>query len=112
MPVSGDEHLDTLRRRVDDLEAELRTLVRTALTGLRAELATEVRTRRVTVVDEYGRPWVLIDACEDHGQVVVAHPDRDLVAGLAVQIESEPGGAHLYAHAPHDTYDLDAWETR
>ena len=58
--------------------AEQLAVVQQEVAALRAELRTEVRTRRVVVIEDDGFERIVLSADESHGEIVVAaRPSED-----------------------------------
>lgn len=84
-------------KALEELREDMQSLVRSALAQLRADLAREVVTERIAVVDRYRREWIRSAMYDNAAQWEVVHPDDAL--GLAVHVgvghESDGGDAYV-----------------
>lgn len=94
--------LDDVYGVVRDLRIEIAEL-RAQLDQYRHRMATEVRTRRIVVVDDRGRDLIATDCGEDWTQLTVNHWPEDSTGdgdGLAVCLfagsETNAGEARIY----------------
>ena len=84
-------------KALDETSDDLQTLVRTALAQLRAELAREVVTERIAIVDRYRREWIRSAMCNDAVQFEVVHPDDKLGLAVHIGVGHESDGGDAYA---------------
>jgi hypothetical protein len=89
-PSRSEGHLDELGRQV--------AILRDELDALRVELAHELRTQRVTVVDDDGFERITLRSHGHHGQVGVhgrGDPGRSTTVELFANDPTDGDGAHV-----------------
>lgn len=79
-----------------ELRQEVRDLIRTSIAAVRADIAHEVVTERLVVVDRYRRPWIETKIDENQALLDVRHPDPKLGLSAQLGVHDETFGGEAY----------------